>query len=96
MKATFFLADLTFTLQLKNWQKMGKQSLDEPKRQTRQFHPNDFYSLEKLSPMFTGAKINTIIDETIEQVLNWTQLAHEHDVPKSLREAVEANLSLKI
>lgn len=60
------------------------------------FTRDDFYSLEKLSPMFTRTKINTIIEETIEKVSNWSQLAHEHDVPKPLRDAVESNLRLTI
>ena len=60
------------------------------------FSRDDFYSLEKLSPMFTRAKINTIINETIEKVSNWSQLASEHRVPKALREAVKPNLRLTI
>jgi len=45
------------------------------------FIRDDFYSLEKLSPMFTRAKINSIIDETIEKVSNWSQLARNTTSP---------------
>ncbi len=54
------------------------------------FTRNDFYSLERLSPIFTRAKIDNIIDETITQVSKWRKLATEHEVPKSLIDEIES------
>ena len=54
----------------------------------------DFYSLEKLSPMFSKRKIDSIIDETIEHVANWQQLAKQWEVPRALIEEVGGNLRL--
>ncbi|WP_417584802.1 type II toxin-antitoxin system HipA family toxin [Nitrincola sp.] len=56
----------------------------------------DFYSLEKLSPLFSKHNIDKIIDTTIEQVSRWPQLAAEWDVPKSLIEDITSNLRLDI
>ena len=60
------------------------------------FSRQDFYSLEKLSPLFSKNKIDKVIDETIECVSRWQSLAQEVDVPKSLVEEVESNLRLKL
>ncbi|MES9858019.1 MAG: type II toxin-antitoxin system HipA family toxin [Sedimenticola sp.] len=60
------------------------------------FTRNDFYSLERLSPIFTRAKIDNIIDETITQVSKWRKLATEHEVPKSLIDEIESNLRLAL
>ena len=48
------------------------------------FTRSDFYSLEKLSPIFSKKKIDDIIDATIEHISTWRQLAEEWDVPKTL------------
>ena len=60
------------------------------------FTRSDFYSLEKLSPLFSKHKIDNIIDETIEHVSKWAELAHEWDVPKTLTEEINENLRLRI
>lgn len=60
------------------------------------FSRDDFYSLEKLSPLFTRKKINTMVDKTIQHVTQWRRLAKEHDVPTSLIDEVETNLRLAI
>ncbi|MES9882856.1 MAG: type II toxin-antitoxin system HipA family toxin [Sedimenticola sp.] len=60
------------------------------------FTRSDFYSLERLSPIFTRAKIDNIIDETITQVSKWRKLATEHEVPKSLIDEIESNLRLAL
>jgi len=60
------------------------------------FSRDDFYSLSKLSPLFNKRKIDGIIDETIEHVSEWHQLAKEMDVPKTLIEEVGSNLRLDI
>ena len=60
------------------------------------FTRDDFYSLEKLSPLFSKRKIDTIIEETIEQVSYWRQLAKEWDVPRALIDEIEKNLRLEI
>lgn len=60
------------------------------------FSRDDFYSLEKLSPLFTRRKINDMIDETIQHVAQWRRLAKAHHVPVSLIDEVETNLRLYI
>lgn len=60
------------------------------------FSRADFYSLEKLSPLFSKKKINDIIDETIEHVSSWHQLAKEWNVPKTLNEEINSNLRIDI
>ncbi|WLD57608.1 type II toxin-antitoxin system HipA family toxin [Salinispirillum sp. LH 10-3-1] len=61
-----------------------------------EFTRQDFYTLEKLSPLFTRDRINSILDETINAVSNWKQRATELDVPKSLVEEVASHLRLSI
>ena len=58
------------------------------------FSRQDFYSLEKLSPLFTRKKINNMIDETIDHVSTWRRLAKEHDISASFIDKVESNLRL--
>ena len=60
------------------------------------FTRSDFYSLEKLSPIFNKKKIDDIIDSTIEHVSTWRQLAKEWDVPKTLIDEIQENLRLDI
>ncbi len=60
------------------------------------FTRSDFYSLEKLSPIFNKKKIDDIIDTTIEHVSTWRQLAEEWDVPKTLTDEIQENLRLDI
>ncbi|OJI37751.1 putative DNA-binding transcriptional regulator [Vibrio vulnificus] len=60
------------------------------------FTRSDFYSLEKLSPIFNKRKIDDIIDTTIEHVSTWHQLAEEWDVPKTLIDEIQENLRLDI
>ena len=60
------------------------------------FTRDDFYSFQKLSPIFTKRKINQILDQTIEAVSNWKHLAKENGVPKSLITEINQNLRLKI
>lgn len=56
----------------------------------------DFYSLEKLSPLFGKSKIDSIVDETIECVSRWPTLAQECGVPKLLIEEIYSNLRLNL
>ncbi|HFQ5287787.1 TPA: type II toxin-antitoxin system HipA family toxin [Vibrio vulnificus] len=60
------------------------------------FTRSDFYSLEKLSPIFNKRKIDDIIDTTIGHVSTWRQLAEEWDVPKTLIDEIQKNLRLDI
>ncbi|MGI9856438.1 type II toxin-antitoxin system HipA family toxin [Vibrio vulnificus] len=60
------------------------------------FTRSDFYSLDKLSPIFNKRKIDDIIDTTIEHVSTWRQLAEEWDVPKTLIDEIQENLRLNI
>ncbi|WP_351123531.1 type II toxin-antitoxin system HipA family toxin [Shewanella sp. T24-MNA-CIBAN-0130] len=60
------------------------------------FSRSDFYSLEKLSPLFSKRKIDDILDETIEHVSSWRNLAEAWDVPKTLINEINTNLRLEI
>lgn len=60
------------------------------------FTRSDFYSLEKLSPLFTKRKIDSIIDATIEQVASWRTLAREWEVPKLLIDTIQENLRINL
>ena len=60
------------------------------------FVREDFYSLEKLSPLFSRARINSIIDEIVEKVAGWEALATDAEVPKALVDEVAENLRLSI
>jgi len=60
------------------------------------FSREDFYALEKLSPLFTRAKIKHMIEETVAHVSQWKTIAKEHDVPAPLVDEVNSNLRLSI
>ena len=60
------------------------------------FEREDFHAMEKLSPLFTRAKVNRIVDEIVTHVSQWRSLAIEHEVPAALIETVESNLRLGI
>ena len=60
------------------------------------FIREDFYSFEKISPIFTKRKIDHIIEEITEHVSEWNDLAAEYSVPQSLIELIGNNLRLRI
>jgi len=60
------------------------------------FIREDFYSLKKISPIFTKRKIDHIIEEITERVSEWNDLAIEHSVPQLLIKLISSNLRLKI
>lgn len=60
------------------------------------FVRKDFYSLERLSPLFSRSFINSVIDEIIEKVSGWERLATEAQVPQVLIDEVVPNLRLRI
>ena len=60
------------------------------------FSREDFYSLEKLSPIFSKRRIDRIIEETTDHVSKWKELATEYGVPHSLLKLVESNLRLTL
>ncbi|MCK7598624.1 type II toxin-antitoxin system HipA family toxin [Microbulbifer sp. CAU 1566] len=60
------------------------------------FTREDIYSLEKVSPLFSRRKIDSIVDKVVEQVSQWRSLALEHEVPLSLIEEIEGNLRLQL
>lgn len=71
-----------------HWMKLnGKQD---------NFTREDFYSFEKLSPIFSKRKIDQIIEETTEHVSRWSILAAEHGVPHALRKLIARNLRLTL
>lgn len=60
------------------------------------FSRKDFYSLEKLSPLFTRDRVDSIIDEIVEKVANWKKLATNTEVPKAFIDEIAQNLRLSI
>ncbi|MDZ4179143.1 MAG: type II toxin-antitoxin system HipA family toxin [Coriobacteriia bacterium] len=60
------------------------------------FTREDFYAVQRLSPLFTKRRIDEVIDETVEHVSRWDVLAAEHGVPNELRQTVGRNLRLAI
>ncbi|MFC3393761.1 type II toxin-antitoxin system HipA family toxin [Brenneria rubrifaciens] len=60
------------------------------------FSRGDFYSLERLSPLFTREKINSMIDDTINHVSQWRKLAATENVPETLIAEIESNLRLSL
>ncbi|NNJ71551.1 MAG: type II toxin-antitoxin system HipA family toxin, partial [Enterobacterales bacterium] len=60
------------------------------------FTRNDFYSFEKISPVFSKRKIDDVLNQTIEVVSRWDNLATEQEVPNSLKKIVSRNLRLSL
>lgn len=60
------------------------------------FTREDIYSLEKISPLFSRRKIDSIVDKVAEQVSRWRSLATAHEVPLSLIQEIESNLRLNM
>jgi serine/threonine-protein kinase HipA len=60
------------------------------------FNISDLYSLERLSPIFTKKKIDSVLGEVTESVSQWRQLATEHGVPSPLIKEVQGNLRLNL
>lgn len=60
------------------------------------FSREDFYSLEKVSPLFSRKKIDAIVEQTIEAVAQWPELAREHQVPEVLITEIQGNLRLDL
>ncbi len=59
------------------------------------FTLDDFLSFSKVSPLFKPLKVKSIVEEVIEAVSGWRQLAREHDVPEFLIDEIGQNLRLK-
>jgi serine/threonine-protein kinase HipA len=60
------------------------------------FTRNDFYSFEKLSPIFSKRNIDDVLNQTIEAISHWDKLALEQDVPNTLIKEVSHNLRLSL
>ena len=60
------------------------------------FTRDDFYSLKKISPLFSIKKINQIIDTTITEVSKWREIALDNEVPISLINTIESNLRFDV
>lgn len=60
------------------------------------FTRNDFYALEKISPLFNKRNLDRVIDETVETVAQWPLLARDQEVPNSLIAEVSNNLRLSL
>ena len=73
---------------IKHWMTLnGKQD---------NFTRDDFYSFEKLSPIFSKRKIDDVLNQTIEAVSLWDKLASEQEVPNPLIKEVSQNLRLSL
>jgi serine/threonine-protein kinase HipA len=60
------------------------------------FTREDFYSFERLFPLFKKRKIDSIIAQTIDVVSTWRIKSTEFDVPKPLVSEVEQHLRLNL
>jgi serine/threonine-protein kinase HipA len=60
------------------------------------FTRDDFYSFEKLSPIFSKINIDDVLNQTIEAASHWDKLASEHAVPNLLIKEVSLNLRLAL
>lgn len=60
------------------------------------FNRQDFYSFATISHLFSKARIDVIVDETLAQVSRWSDLAREQQVPSALIKAIQSNLRLAI
>ncbi|HCH24401.1 MAG TPA: toxin HipA [Oceanospirillaceae bacterium] len=60
------------------------------------FTRGDIYSLQKLSPLFSQTLLNKVIDETIDVVSTWPQLAKHEGVPPVLAKEIAGHLRLGI
>ncbi|MDI9223885.1 type II toxin-antitoxin system HipA family toxin [Pantoea sp. EA-12] len=60
------------------------------------FTRHDFYTLEKISPLFNRRNLDRLIDETVEAVAQWATLAREQEVPPTLIAEVRDNLRLRL
>lgn len=60
------------------------------------FSRSDFYSFEKVSPIFNRRFIDNVLDQTIEQVSQWPKLAADNAVPGPLRVKIAKNLRLNL
>lgn len=58
------------------------------------FTRSDFYTFQQLSPLFTKKMIDRTLDETIQHLATWPQLAKAHGVPQALAHTVSQNLRL--
>ena len=61
-----------------------------------EFSREDLYTLATLSPLFTRARINALLEQTLEVVSGWQTLAAEFEVPTALAAEVSANLRLDL
>lgn len=60
------------------------------------FTRDDFYSFEKLSPIFSKRNIDDALNQTIEAVSHWDKIASEQEVPNSLIKEVSQNIRLAL
>ena len=59
------------------------------------FTREDIYTLQKLVPKFSKTYIDRVIDDVVEAVSQWSELAKQNGVPESLIKAIEPTLRLK-
>ncbi|MFT4810867.1 MAG: serine/threonine-protein kinase HipA [Paraglaciecola sp.] len=58
------------------------------------FTKDGFYSVEKLSPIFSKRKIGDVFNQAIDTASHWNNLCIEQKVPNSLINEVRHNLML--
>jgi len=58
------------------------------------FSMNDFYTFEKISPLFKRSNIKKWMQQTTDAVSQWRKLATENDVPRSLIDEIDDNIRL--
>lgn len=60
------------------------------------FTRDDIYSLEQVSPLFSRHKLDAMIDQTLEAVNQWPQLAAQNEVPSALIELIRKHQRLDL
>ncbi|KFZ29112.1 toxin HipA [Pseudidiomarina atlantica] len=60
------------------------------------FTRDDIYTLEKVSPLFTRRKLDEMLEQTLDAVSQWPQLAHEHEVPQLLIDEIAKHQRLDL
>ncbi len=60
------------------------------------FTRSDIYILENISPLFNRRRVDHVLEQTLTAVSQWSSLAREQGVPKSLIAEIAANLRLDL
>ena len=80
-------------IELESLMKLAQEVLDARKGFRQRTHFDD--AADTQLPRVERNEIDAIIDDVINAVSQWPQLAKAHDVPKTLADSIEGHLRLK-